>query len=102
MNQRGGTDWKNIYQLLREDINRKRTYINRCAGIATGKEHISTGARGYRPEKNMYQPVCGDSNRKRTCINRCAGISTGKEHISTAARNYQPMHGNKWTISTVA
>ncbi|WP_029268827.1 hypothetical protein [Virgibacillus alimentarius] len=86
MNQRGGTDWKNIYQPLREDINRKRTCINRCAGIATGKEHISTGVRGYQPEKNIYQPVRGDIDQKRTYINRCAGIATGKEHVSTGVR----------------
>src|SRR5699024_9608337 len=75
-----------MQQPVRGDIDQKRTYINRCAGIATGKELISTAARNYQPEKNIYQPVHGDINRKRTCINRCAGIATGKEHISTDAR----------------
>src|SRR5699024_12868469 len=74
-----------MQQPVRGDIDQKRTYINRCAGIATGKEHISTAARNYQPEKNIYQPVHGDINRKRTWINRCAGIATGKEHISTDA-----------------
>src|SRR5699024_4648183 len=65
-----------MYQPLRGDIDQKRTYINRCAGIATGKEHVSTAARGYQPKKNMYQPMCGDINRKRTYINCCAELST--------------------------
>src|SRR5699024_12584695 len=84
---------------MSEEINRKRTYNNGCAGIATGKEHVSTAARGYQPEKNIYQPLRGGSNRRRGSIRRCRPGPSGQGHQSAALQTCEQIQDMQPIVS---